>query len=260
MKIATWNVNSVKARLPHLIGWLGKDAPDIVLLQETKCVDDAFPAMEIEELGYNIAIHGQPSYNGVAILSKFRIEDVLKGLPGGADDTQARYIEAVVETPGKPVRVASVYVPNGQSADSEKFPYKLAFLDRFYAHMKTLLTYEERLIVGGDYNIAPADIDVHNPRAWQGTVLTHDEVRKHFHRLINLGMYDAFRLCKPDDNGFSWWDYRANAFASDDGLRIDHHLLSPQAADALVDCVVVKDLRALERASDHTPVVAELKI
>ena len=257
LTIASWNVNSVKARLQHLLGWLAAEKPDIVLLQELKCVDDAFPAMEIEALGYNIALHGQKTYNGVAILSKFPLEDVSRGLAGDEADTQARYIEAVVSLPGAAMRVASVYVPNGQTADSDKFAYKLRFLERLEAHLRQLLGYGEMLVVGGDYNIAPTDGDVHNPKAWEGSVLTHDEVRARFRRMLNLGLYDAQTLL-PMAHGhmpFSWWDYRAGAFEKDDGLRIDHLLLSAQAADALQACEVHKHLRAQEKPSDHAPVV-----
>lgn len=255
LSVATWNVNSIKVRLPQLLAWLKADAPDIVLLQEIKCVDEAFPAMEIEELGYNIAVHGQKTYNGVAILSKFPLSDITRGLPGEEADVQARYIEAVASIPGGALRVASVYVPNGQSADSDKFQYKLRFLDRLQAHMETLLGYGEMLAVGGDYNIAPEDRDVHDPQGWQGSVLTHDEVRARFRRIIGLGVYDAYRM-KTAANDYSWWDYRTGAFDRDDGLRIDHVLVSPHAADRLEHCFIKKELRALEKASDHAPVVA----
>ena len=263
VSIVTWNVNSVKSRLAHLTQWLREDAPDIVLLQEIKCVDEAFPAMEIEELGYNVATHGQKTYNGVAILSKYPLEDIVRGLPGNETDEQARYIEAVVSIPGKALRVASVYVPNGQSADSEKFPYKLAFLDKLVAHAKTLAQYDEMLVIGGDYNIAPADADAHNPAAWAGSVLTHDEVRKQFRRLCNTGLHDAFRLQHPSNDVpvvYSWWDYRAGALQRDDGLRIDHLMISSQAADKLASCETVKKLRMLEKASDHAPVLATFSI
>jgi exodeoxyribonuclease-3 len=260
MKIATWNVNSVKSRLPQLLDWLKRENTDIVLLQEIKCVDEAFPSMEIEELGYNLAIHGEKTYNGVAILSKFPLEDVRRGLPSNEGDIHSRYIEAVATVPGGALRVASVYVPNGQTADSEKFPYKLSFLDHLQKHFATLLGYGEMLAVGGDYNIAPEDIDVHDPRLWESSVLTHPEVRSRFRKILNLGIYDAFRMRHPKAEGYSWWDYRAGAFARDNGLRIDHVLLSPQAADKLVDCVVEKAMRAVEKASDHTPVIAELKL
>ncbi len=263
ISIATWNVNSVKSRLAHLTQWLREDAPDIVLLQELKCMDEAFPAMEIEELGYNIATHGQKTYNGVAILSKFPLEDIQRGLPGNEEDPQARYIEAVASLPGSAIRVVSVYVPNGQTTDSEKYPYKLSFLDKLVAHTKTLTSYGEILVIGGDYNIAPADNDVHDLAAWHGSVLTHDDVRRQFRRLINSGLFDAFRLKHPDDdsaNAYSWWDYRAGAFQKDNGLRIDHLLISSQAADKLSDCRVIKKLRALEKASDHAPVLGEFAL
>ena len=253
--IATWNVNSVKSRLAHLLDWLRADKPDIVLLQELKCVDEAFPAMEIEDLGYNLALHGQKTYNGVAILSKFPLSDITRGLPGNEGDEQARYIEAVVSLPKSAFRVASVYVPNGQTTDSEKFPYKLRFLEHLHAHLKTLLTFDEAFVIGGDYNIAPTDADVHDPKAWEGSVLTHDDVRKAFRRMINLGIYDAAALKPSHTSPYTWWDYRNNAFARDDGLRIDHLLLSPQAADCLEKYEVNKSLRALEKASDHTPVI-----
>ncbi len=266
MKIATWNVNSAKVRLPHLLEWLKRDAPKIVLLQEIKCVDEAFPAIEIGDLGYNVVTHGQKTYNGVAILSRYPLDDVRRGVPGNEDDPQARYIEAVASLPPNisktgAVRVASVYVPNGSTADDpDKFPYKLRFLERFTVHMKTLLSYDEMLAVGGDYNIAPADKDVFSPKAWEGSVLTHDEVRRAFRRLQNLGLLDAFRLVHPELEIFSWWDYRAGAFDRNEGLRIDHVLLSPQAADKLTAAFIETSLRAKERASDHTPVIVELAV
>ena len=260
VRVATWNVNSIKSRLPHLLEWLKNDKPDIVLLQEIKCVSEAFPAMEIEELGYNLAVSGQKTYNGVAILSKFPLDDIRKSLPGDDSDIQARYVEAVADIGGKAMRVASVYVPNGQTAESEKFPYKLGFLDRLEKHFATLLAYNEVLAVGGDYNIAPADIDVHDVHEWEGTVLTHTQVRSRFRKILNLGVYDAFRISNPNEPGYSWWDYRAGAFARNNGLRIDHVLVSPLGADKLVGCVVEKEMRAVEKASDHTPVIAEFNL
>lgn len=254
--VASWNVNSIRSRLAHLLGWLRTDKPDIVLLQELKCTEDSFPFMEIEELGYNIAIHGEKSYNGVAILSKFPLDDICRGLSDNESDSQSRYIEAVVNLPKGAIRVASVYVPNGSETTSEKFPYKLGFLDKLHGHIKKLLSYEEVLIIGGDYNIAPDDSDVHDPKSWEGSVLTHDEARMRLRKIFNLGIYDACRVLHPTgDSDYSWWDYRANSFASDNGLRIDHLLLSPQAADRLTKYYVKKDLRELEKASDHAPVV-----
>lgn len=260
ISIATWNVNSIRSRLPHLLDWLRSDKPDIVLLQELKCTDDVFPSMEIEELGYNIAIYGEKTYNGVAILSKFPLNDISRGLAENEEDIHARYIEAVVNLPKTAIRVASVYVPNGQEVPSEKFSYKLRFLDKLHAHIKTLLTYEEILVIGGDYNIAPEDIDVHDPKAWEGSVLTHNEVRSRFRKIINLGIYDACLILQAEGNiEYSWWDYRGNSLATDNGLRIDHLLLSPQAADRLSKYYVKKDLRELEKASDHAPVVISFK-
>lgn len=254
--IATWNVNSIRSRLEHLTGWLREDKPDVVLLQELKCTDEQFPRMEIEDLGYNVATFGQKTYNGVAILSKFPLSDVSRGLAGDTDDAQARYIEAVVEAPNV-FRVASVYVVNGQEVGSDKFAYKLRFLERLRAHLQTLLTYDEAIVIGGDYNIAPDDADVHNPKAWAGSVLTHDDVRGPFRRLLNMGYYDAAKVAGTP--AFTWWDYRAGALQKDDGLRIDHFLLSALAADRLQSCTVAKKLRELEKASDHAPVVVVLK-
>ncbi len=261
--IATWNVNSIKSRLQHLLDWLRADKPDIVLLQELKCTNENFPAMEIEDLGYNIAVHGEKTYNGVAILSKFPLHDIKKGMTGDDADIQSRYIEAVITLQNAALRVASVYVPNGQTTDSDKFQYKLRFLERFKEHCKTLLSYEEMLVIGGDYNIAPTDEDVHNPKAWQGSVLTLDDVRAAWRRIEHLGMYNAFRLTdhQPLATGhYSWWDYRAGAFERDDGLLIDHLLLSPQAADKIQRCEINKHLRELEKPSDHTPVIVTLSL
>lgn len=259
ISIATWNVNSVRSRLPHLLTWLREDKPDIALLQELKCTDDVFPAMEVEELGYNIALYGEKTYNGVAILSKFPLSDVKRGLAGDETDTQARYIEAVATLPGRALRVASVYVPNGQDITSDKFAYKLRFLERLRAHLASLLPYEETLIVGGDYNIAPEDSDAHNPKAWAGSVLTHEAVRAAWRSLRHLGFYDAYLLkAAPNTPPYSWWDYRGNAFTAGDGLRIDHLLLSPQAADQLTSYHVHPHLRAQEKPSDHAPVVVSI--
>lgn len=256
ISIATWNVNSIRSRLPHLLGWLREDKPDIVLLQELKCTDDSFPAMEIEELGYNIAVYGEKTYNGVAIISKFPLDDISRGLAGDELDTHSRYIEATASVGNGAIRVASVYVPNGQVAPSDKFAFKLRFLDRLQAHIKNLLAYEEIFVIGGDYNIAPEDRDVHDPKAWEGSVLTHYDVRNSLRKILNMGIYDACWVRQAEGNTeYSWWDYRGNSFASDNGLRIDHLLLSPQAADRLVEYQVKKDLRGLEKPSDHTPVI-----
>ena len=254
MKIATFNVNSVKARLPRVLEWLKDAAPDVVLLQETKVVDENFPAMEIEELGYNIAVHGQKTYNGVAILSKQPIEDVTRGLPGGESDEQARYIEGF--TGG--VRVASIYLPNGNPVASDKFPYKLAWFDRLIDHARELLTYEESVVLSGDYNVCPTDDDVYDPVGWAEDALCRAESRAKFRELVYLGYTDAFRVFHKGPGFYTFWDYQAGAWAKDHGLRIDHHLLSPQAADRLKSCEIDRTPRGKEKASDHTPLIVEL--
>jgi exodeoxyribonuclease-3 len=260
MRIATWNVNSIKTRLHQIVPWLKDASPDIVLLQEIKTTTDTFPYMEIEELGYNLAVHGQKSYNGVAILSKFPLEDIRTALPGEEADIEARYIEAVVSLPGNALRVASIYVPNGQSPDSDKFQYKMRFFDRLRTHAASLLQLEEVIVLGGDYNVAPQPIDVYDPAALDGTVCFHPLERKHLHALQHLGLYDAFRTLYPDARAYSWWDYRTSGYETGQGLRIDHLLLSPQATDRLVACDIIHHLRAGERPSDHAPVMCELKL
>jgi exodeoxyribonuclease-3 len=258
--IATFNVNSVKARLTNLLVWLDEARPDIVLLQELKCMTEAFPAMEIEERGYNLAIHGQKTYNGVAILSKLPIDDVMRGLPGNDSDEQARYIEAVLSTDGGAIRVASAYVPNGQEVGSDKFSYKLAFYERLRAHWKNQLGFHEIAVLGGDFNCAPQPIDVYDHAALDGTVCYHPAERAQLRALMNLGLYDAFRLARPTTQQFSWWDYRANGYGNGHGLRIDHLLLSPMAADRLVQCIIDEIPRQQEKPSDHAPVIVTLNV
>ena len=254
MKIATWNVNSVKARLPHLLAWLSSAKPDVALLQELKCVADAFPRLEIEDLGYNCAVVGQKSYNGVAILSKRPLEDLLERLPGGKKDDQARYLEATVDG----VRVASVYLPNGNPVASDKYPYKLAWIGRLEAHIRDRLALEEPLILGGDYNVAPADEDVYDPKRFKDDALCRPETRRAFRRLVNLGLTEAFRALHQDPHVYTYWDY-GRAFEHDEGLRIDHFLLSPQAADRLVSCEIDREPRRQDKPSDHAPVCLELR-
>jgi exodeoxyribonuclease III len=256
MKIATWNVNSIKARLPIVLGWLKDARPDVALLQELKCATEAFPALEIEDLGYNLAVHGQKTYNGVAILSKAPIEDVNRGLPGDDNDPQARYIDAFIAG----VRVASIYLPNGNPAPGEKFAYKLAWMDRLTAHAKTLLAAEETLALGGDYNVCPTDDDVHDPEAFARDALCRPESRAKYRALLNLGLWDACRALHPDaKHAYTYWDYQQRSFQLDRGLRIDHFLLSPQAADRLTSYAVDRKPRAQPQASDHTPVIITLK-
>ena len=254
MIIATWNVNSIRARLPSILKWLSENQPDVLLLQEIKTISDGFPTLEIEDLGYNIAAHGQKTYNGVAILSKRPLEDVSRGLPGDKNDDQARYIEAVVDT----VRVASIYLPNGNPTDSDKYPYKLAWMDRLIAHVKHILSYEEAIVLGGDYNIIPEDRDCYDPVAFGSDALCLPESRARWRQLQYLGLTEAFRARHPDNSAFSYWDYQGGAWQKDHGLRIDHFLLSPQAADRLGNVEIDSFPRGKERPSDHTPVWCEI--
>ena len=251
IKIATWNVNSVKARLANILIWLNKFAPDVVLLQEIKTVDEAFPRMEIEDAGYSVKTHGQKAYNGVAILSKSAIEDVERGLPGDNSDEQARYMEGTVF--GN-VRVASIYLPNGNPIDGDKFTYKLAWMDRLYRHVQSCLSNDETYVFGGDYNIIPNDGDVYSAKDFAKDALTQPESRSRFQAIKNLGLTDAFRTFNHAPHQYSYWDYQRGAWQKDHGLLIDHLLLSPQAADRLQDAGIDRDPRGLEKASDHTPV------
>jgi exodeoxyribonuclease-3 len=266
VKIATWNVNSIKVRIGNLMQWLREAKPDVVLLQELKCTADALPRLELEDLGYNIACAGQKTYNGVAILSRFPMTVERDRLPGDDGDEQARYVEALIEVPGgdgKPnhvMRVATIYLPNGNPVDSDKYPYKLAWMDRLGRHAETLLALEEVLVLGGDYNVIPAPEDVYNPAAWAGDALFRLETRQHYRRLVNLGLTDAFRALNHEPNQYSFWDYQAGAWQKNNGLRIDHLLLSPQAADRLLASGIDKGPRAKEKPSDHTPVWCELEM
>jgi len=254
MKIATFNVNSIKARLPRVLEWLDEAKPDVALLQETKSEDASFPLLEISGAGYQAALHGQKTYNGVAILSRHPIEDVRRGLPGDDADAQARYIEATV----KGVRVASIYLPNGNPSDSEKFPYKLGWMERLRTHVRrTLLPTEMPLALGGDYNCCPTDKDVYDPQAWADDALCRPETRAQFRALVNLGLTEAWRSLH-NEIAYSFWDYQGGCWQRDLGLRIDHFLLSPQAADRLEACEIDRKPRGKEKASDHTPVWVEL--
>lgn len=260
MKIATWNVNSIKARLENALAWLKQDDPDIACLQELKCEDHAFPAAAFEEMGYNVITHGQKSYNGVAILSKTRPEDVRRGLDGEAEDAQARYIEAVFPSASGMVRVASIYLPNGNPAGTDKFTYKLRWMDRLTAHARKLLTLEEPLVLAGDYNVIPTPLDAKTPEAWTGDALFLPESRAKFRSLVNLGFTDAIRQVHGDAPGlYTFWDYQAGAWQRNNGIRIDHVLLSPQAADRLTSARIEREVRTQERPSDHVPVVIDLQ-
>ena len=258
MRIATWNVNSVRQRLGHLLNYLKSASPDVLCLQELKCQNDAFPRVEIEELGYNVAVHGQKGFNGVALLSK-RPFETSSGLPGDPNDEQARYIEAVVPFGKSVVRVASIYLPNGNPVQSDKYPYKLAFMDRLIAHAASLLELEEPLILAGDYNVIPEPRDAADPALWVNDALFLSQTRARFRTLLALGLTDALRATSDAGGLYTFWDYQAGAWQRNNGIRIDHLLLSPQAADMLGAAGVDKDLRGLDKPSDHVPAWVELK-
>jgi exodeoxyribonuclease-3 len=255
MKIASWNVNSINARLDNVTRWLQDQQPDVVLLQELKAVEDKFPLAPFTDLGYNAAIHGQKSWNGVAILSKHEISDVMRGLPGDENDEQSRYIEATING----VRIASIYLPNGNPVDTEKYPYKLGWMDRLYSHAAKLLKTEMPVVLGGDYNIIPEDIDCYNPGAWTEDALFRLESRQKFRAIEHLGYYDAFRAINDNMVAYSYWDYQAGAWQQDRGIRIDHFLLSAQAVDRIEGCEIDKAPRGEEKSSDHTPVILTLR-
>jgi exodeoxyribonuclease III len=255
LRIATWNVNSIKARLPLVLAWLGRTSPDVVCLQEIKCLATEFPALEIGGLGYRIEVVGQKAYNGVALLSKSPAHKVITALPGDEGDAQARYIEATVEG----MRIASIYLPNGNPVASEKFPYKLAWLDRLRRHAAKLLKSEQPFVLAGDYNVIPEEIDVYDPAAWREDALFRPDTRAAYRRLVHLGLIDAFRALHPEPHRYSFWDYQAGRWQRDEGLRIDHLLLSPQAADRLEAAEIDKSPRGEDRASDHTPVWCQLR-
>jgi exodeoxyribonuclease-3 len=255
MKIATWNVNSVKVRIDHLLSWVGDARPDVVCLQEIKCTTDEFPRLELQGMGYHVEALGQRSYNGVALLSREAPRDILRGLPGDPADEQARYIEATVAD----VRVASIYLPNGNPVDTDKFSYKLGWMKRLRARAKTLLAREQAVVLAGDYNICPTDDDVYDAEAWRNDALCRPESRAEFRSLVHLGFTDAFRVFHPEPHRYSFWDYQQGRWYRDEGLRIDHLLLSPQAADRLAAADIDTRPRAKEKASDHTPVWCEIE-
>ncbi|MDR3509967.1 MAG: exodeoxyribonuclease III [Caulobacteraceae bacterium] len=259
MKIATWNVNSVNARLETVLKWFQEASPDVACLQEIKCVDEKFPTEAFESLGYNVAVHGQKTYNGVALLSKSPLEDVRKGLPGDDSDEQARYIEAVISGP-RPVRVAGIYLPNGNPVGTDKFAYKLAWMQRLNDHAKGLLALEEPLVVAGDYNVIPEASDCENPAAWADDALFQPQSRAAFRALKWLGLTDAFLQADGAPHSYTFWDYQAGAWQRNNGIRIDHALLSPQAADLLRGCEIHRDVRGWDKPSDHVPLVVDLDI
>ncbi len=259
MKFASWNVNSLNVRLPHLLEWLARQAPDIVCLQEIKLEDAKFPVGEIAAAGYHCAWSGQKTYNGVAILSRAMLADVAAGMPAFPDE-QKRVIAASVGKGADAIRVVCAYVPNGQAVDSEKYEYKLNWLAAFRRRLEEELKKNPRLAVLGDYNIAPADEDVHDPKAWEGQILCSPKEREAFRKLLALGLKDSFRMFTQSDKSFTWWDYRMNGFKRNLGLRIDHILLSSELALLCRGCTIDLEPRRMQRPSDHAPVMAELQL
>ena len=255
MRIASWNVNSAKARQDHILDYLKAGSADVLLIQETKTQDVNFPVDLYQDAGWNVVFHGQKSYNGVAIAARQPLTDVMSGLPGDAEDEQARYMEATIDG----VRVATIYLPNGNPAPGPKFDYKLAWMERLNVRAEELLRDEIPVVLAGDFNVIPQDIDCYDPPGWEGDALTRAESRAAFNRLSLLGYTDALRACHPGQVLYSYWDYQAGAWQKDNGVRIDHLMLSPEAADRLVAAEVDKGPRGLEKPSDHTPVWVELR-
>ncbi len=259
MRIATWNVNSIRQRLDSLTAWLAERQPDIVCLQEIKCTDDAFPREAFEGLGYNVAVHGQKTFNGVALLSKLPFDEVTSGLDGDDGDVQARFLEALVSTKTGALRVVSLYLPNGNGGD-EKYAYKLNWMERLAQFSDERLKLEEPLVLAGDYNVIPTPRDAKRPEAWVNDALFLRPTREKFRALINLGLTDAIRAVSDAGDLYTFWDYQAGAYQKNDGIRIDHLLLSPQAADRLTDAGIDKHVRGWDKPSDHVPVYIDLDI
>jgi exodeoxyribonuclease-3 len=258
MKLATFNINGIKARIEALPAWLSQAKPDVVCLQEIKSVDEGFPREVFEDMGYRVETHGQKSFNGVAILSRLPLEDVTRGLPGDDSDEQARWIEATVIGDRRAIRVCGLYLPNGNPAPGPKYDYKLAWMARMQTRVRALLATEEPLAFCGDYNVIPEPQDAAKPDAWVTDALFLPESRAAFRRLLNLGLTDAFRARDPRPGQYSFWDYQAGAWERNNGIRIDHLLLSPQCADLLRDAGIDKPVRGGEKPSDHVPVWVDL--
>jgi exodeoxyribonuclease III len=254
MRIATWNVNSVRARLPNVLDWLASAKPDVLLMQEIKCETNVFPLMDFKSAGYDVHAYGQKSYNGVAIASLHKIEDVIEGLPDPGEDVQSRYLEATI----KGIRVASIYLPNGNPIGTDKYTYKLSWMDRLKKRAAELLKDEKPVVLGGDYNVIPTEIDVHNPEDWETDALYLPESRSALRDILSLGYTEIFRALNPEMRAYSFWDYQAGAWQQDKGIRIDHFLLSPEATDRAKSCVIDREPRGKDKASDHTPVIVEI--
>ena len=258
MKIATFNINGIKARTEALLDWLAEAQPDVACLQEIKSVDEAFPREAFEALGYRVETHGMKAFNGVAILSKQPLEDVTRRLPGDEADEQARWIEATVIGPKRAVRLCGLYLPNGNPTPGPKYAYKLAWMDRMLTRTRTLLADEQPLVLCGDYNIIPQAEDAANPQNWLTDALYLPQSRQAYQRLLNLGLTDAIRAQNPASGTYTYWDFQAGAWERNNGIRIDHLLLSPQAADLLQTSGIDKAVRGRDRPSDHVPVWIDL--
>ncbi len=255
MRIATWNINSIRARLPNVLEWLVESKPDVLCLQEIKCETGAFPRLEFESAGYHLHVLGQKSYNGVAMISPMPMTEIVEGLSGDNNDTQARYCEATING----VCVVNLYLPNGNPIDSDKYTYKLDWMRRLKARLTELLAEEKPLVVTGDFNVIPEPQDVYDPKGWENDALYHPRTRAAFREIVQLGFTEAFRALHPTKkHAYTFWDYQAGAWERDNGLRIDHFLLSPEATDRLTLCHIDRTPRGKEKASDHTPVILEL--
>jgi exodeoxyribonuclease III len=260
MRVATWNVNSIRQRLDHLLAWLQERSPDLVCLQEIKCLDDAFPREPIEALGYNVVTHGQKTFNGVALLSRLPFDETRMGLAGDPDDTHARFLEGVVSLRRGVLRLACIYLPNGNPPTTDKYPYKLNWMKRLVDYSVEALKTEEPLIIAGDFNVIPAAADVHDPALWANDALFLPQTRERYQALLNLGLTDAIRAVTEDAGQYTFWDYQAGAWQKNNGIRIDHMLLSPQASDRLVTAGIDRHVRTWEKPSDHVPVWADFDL
>jgi len=259
LKIATYNINGIKARLPRILEWLDEAKPDVVLLQEIKSVDENFPRMEFEDKGYIVETHGQKSFNGVAILSKFPLEDIRRGLPGDDTDEQARWIEATVMS-SKPIKVCGLYLPNGNPVPGPKYDYKISWMERLFIRAIELINLEEPALMAGDYNVIPQEEDASTPENWANDALFLAKTRAAYHKIINLGFTDAFRCINPQPMNYTFWDFQAGAWNKNEGIRIDHFLLNPHCADLLKECEIDRYMRGREKPSDHVPIWVGLNI
>lgn len=260
MRIATWNVNSIRQRVEHVMSWLKECQPDIACLQEIKCTDEAFPRLEIEALGYNVVTHGQKTFNGVALLSKLPFDETRSGLAGDDEDAHARFLEGVVTVKHGVLRIACLYLPNGNPPNSDKYPYKLKWMSRLLEYSRERLQAEEPLVLAGDFNVIPASGDVYNAPAWVNDALFRPTTREAFQSLLGLGLTDAVRAVTDAPGQYTFWDYQAGCWQKNWGLRIDHLLLSPQASDRLIDVGIDSYVRGWEKSSDHVPVWTDLDL